>query len=200
MSIQAVAWVLDHSPAEWGARLALISIANHADASGRDAWPSYATIAKEARMSRRAAIDAVARLEASQAIRIRKQASPQGTNVYTVLGIGGAGSALGGEDDGEAGDIQVVKPASPEPSFNHLTAVPNPKRPKKPVDNRTWAQKENDRRLGGEGARFLETTPEYIAEVEAKAEPPGVEVPKAVRPAEAARARSLIKSTLRKGS
>lgn len=49
MSVQALSWVLDDvrgiKPTE---RLALISIANHADRHGRNAWPSYETIAAEA--------------------------------------------------------------------------------------------------------------------------------------------------------
>ena len=209
MSIQAVAWVLENSTAELGARLVLIAIANHAHSDGTGAYPSYETIGQEARMDRRNAIAAVQRLEQDGHIKILRGGGRGHSNHYIILGLAGLKSGgdetspfvSGNSDANSDGDhIKTVMPASPEPRTNRLTAVPNPKKPKKPVDNRTWAQKESDRRYGGEGARFLETTPEYIAEVEAKAEPPGAEVPKVVRPAEAARARSLIKSTLRKGS
>lgn len=46
-------WVLDHSDAELASRLVLLAIANHADAHGRNAWPSQATIAAEAHVSER---------------------------------------------------------------------------------------------------------------------------------------------------
>lgn len=48
MSIQAVAWVLEHSSAKLADRLVLIAIANHADARGWNAWPSIDKIAEEA--------------------------------------------------------------------------------------------------------------------------------------------------------
>lgn len=48
MSIQAVAWVLEHSQAKLADRLVLIAIANHVGSRGWDAWPSVETIATEA--------------------------------------------------------------------------------------------------------------------------------------------------------
>jgi hypothetical protein len=48
VSIQAVAWVLEHSEAKLADRLVLIAIANHADARGWNAWPSIEKIAEEA--------------------------------------------------------------------------------------------------------------------------------------------------------
>jgi hypothetical protein len=53
MSIQAVAWVLERSASRLGARLVMISIANHADRHGATAFPSVKTIAMEAGMSPR---------------------------------------------------------------------------------------------------------------------------------------------------
>lgn len=56
MSIQAVAWVLDHEQATTGAeRLVLLSIANHADASG-DSYPSIERIMREANLARRRSV------------------------------------------------------------------------------------------------------------------------------------------------
>lgn len=49
MSVQALAWVLDHSRAENTARLVLMSLANHAGVDGGNAYPSVATIARQAR-------------------------------------------------------------------------------------------------------------------------------------------------------
>lgn len=51
MSVQAMGWVLEHSRSQTGTRLVLMAIANHADADGRNAWPSQKRIAQEARVS-----------------------------------------------------------------------------------------------------------------------------------------------------
>lgn len=48
-----MSWVLDHSESELASRLVLLAIANHCDASGRNAWPAQETIATEARVSDR---------------------------------------------------------------------------------------------------------------------------------------------------
>ena len=53
MSVQAISWVLEHSKARLGARLVLLSIANHANGEGENAWPSVSRIADEAGMSPR---------------------------------------------------------------------------------------------------------------------------------------------------
>lgn len=50
MSIQAVAWVLDHSDSRGLARLVLISLANHANTDA-ECWPAQRTIAREAGIS-----------------------------------------------------------------------------------------------------------------------------------------------------
>lgn len=54
MSVQALSWVFDNvrglSPVQ---RLVLLSIANHADKHGDNAWPSIATISEETDISRR---------------------------------------------------------------------------------------------------------------------------------------------------
>jgi hypothetical protein len=72
MSVQALAWVFDHFTG-WceargmdpsaGQRLVLLSIANHADKEGRNAWPSTATICGEAAVSKRTAETAIRWLE-----------------------------------------------------------------------------------------------------------------------------------------
>lgn len=63
MSVQAIGWVLEESETTGNTRLVLASIANHAGARGENAWPSYDTIAHEARCSRATAIRAVAACE-----------------------------------------------------------------------------------------------------------------------------------------
>src|SRR5688500_7689242 len=44
-------WVFERSASSGNARLALLSVANHADRDGAHAWPSYETIAIESRCS-----------------------------------------------------------------------------------------------------------------------------------------------------
>lgn len=51
MSIQAVAWVLDHSQSRGLARLVLISLANHAHKDTAECYPAQRTIAAEAGIS-----------------------------------------------------------------------------------------------------------------------------------------------------
>lgn len=126
MSIQAIAWVLENSTAELGARLVLLSIANHADRLGHNAYPSYETIGIEARMDRRNAIAAVQRLERDGHITVRRKASRLGTNVYTILGMASDVSSpptpVASDAAGDVHDTLLVMPASPEPSLNRLTA------------------------------------------------------------------------------
>ena len=97
MSVQAIGWVFDHSPAKGSDRLVLLSIANHAGQSPEDgaweAWPGIDTMAREAGLDRpRTVRDALGRLEAAGAVeriingapdeRIRRDRRP---NLYRVL-------------------------------------------------------------------------------------------------------------------
>lgn len=115
MSVQAVAWVLEHSAARLGSRLALLSIANHAHPDGTQSFPSYDTIAKEARLSRRQAVRAVATLADEGHIFIDPKASPFGTNVYTITGL--APSDNLSPTRGGNGRWVVTNPANGEVTF-----------------------------------------------------------------------------------
>ena len=77
MSVQAMGWVLDHSPSTGTDRLVLISIANHAgpeplDGEGGpsfEAWPGVGTIQREAGLARERTVqDSLARLVESGAV------------------------------------------------------------------------------------------------------------------------------------
>lgn len=87
MSIQAVSWVLEHSKATLGARLALISIANNADKRGENSCPGFSTIAEEACFSRRAAVTAVAKLLEEKHVEVMGVDPKYKTNIYRVLGM-----------------------------------------------------------------------------------------------------------------
>lgn len=89
MSIQAVAWVFDEHPASGGDRLVLLALANHYSRDGI-CFVSYDTIAREARMSRRAAIDAVNRLEQAGYIGVSRPGDTDHRwpcNSYTLSGF-----------------------------------------------------------------------------------------------------------------
>lgn len=93
--MQAVVFVLEHSDAEGGERLVLISIANHADRTGDNAFPSYSTIAHESRMTRRNVITCVKALERSGEIEVRREKvmGRLPRNVYRLVGMTGEKSS-----------------------------------------------------------------------------------------------------------
>lgn len=97
MSVQALAWVFDHSPTRGADRLVLLSIANHAGRNVGDgaweAWPGVALIQREAGLDRsRTVQDALRRLVDSGALqrevngapdeRIRRDHRP---NLYRIM-------------------------------------------------------------------------------------------------------------------
>ena len=91
MSVQAISWVLDHSPSKGTERLVLLSLANHAHDDGSHAWPAVATIGREANVSERSVQRALRALEEAGAIladglapdeRLRRDRRP---TMYRVL-------------------------------------------------------------------------------------------------------------------
>lgn len=85
MSVQAIAWVLEHSESRLGPRHVMISIANHAKADGTDAWPSIETIAHEARLSEREVRYALRDLEEMGELVVQMRAGPHGCNLYSIV-------------------------------------------------------------------------------------------------------------------
>lgn len=130
MSVQAMGWVFENMPdTSAGAKLVLLSIANHCGADGKDAWPSLETLAKEARLSRRQAIRCVNELAASGHIVVHKGGGPtrQGgaTNLYEIPGVVTGRHPVTRPEvvtsTTEPSDIsgtEVVTPMSPEPRTN----------------------------------------------------------------------------------
>lgn len=84
MSVHAISWVLRHSEAQYGARLVLIVLADHADAEGRGTYPSVGTIAREARLEKRQVQRVLMELAGSGRIARRPEASPFGTTIYDL--------------------------------------------------------------------------------------------------------------------
>lgn len=91
MSIQAVAWVLEHSTTKGLDRLVLISLANHANEDG-ECWPSIERIAAEANTKPVQARRVIGSLEAEGHIIRQVNAAPDSrmrgdrkTNLYRLL-------------------------------------------------------------------------------------------------------------------
>ena len=124
MSVQAISWVLSHSKAKLGARLVLLSIANHARDDGTGAWPSIATIAREAHLSDRQAQYCIKLLQKIGEVQRQEGMGPYGTNLYSMPLMGGAKSAPGYDRRGAVSSKrgcsfvqEGVQPSSPNPSL-----------------------------------------------------------------------------------
>jgi hypothetical protein len=84
VSIEAMSSVFQYSQSKLAARLVLLSIANHANDHGI-AWPGLVTISKESGVSFRQIKRALRQLVEMSELRINRNASPLGTNVYVFL-------------------------------------------------------------------------------------------------------------------
>lgn len=122
MSVQAMAWVFDHSESTLGARLVLLAIANHADKEGRNSWASVRQLAEEARLSERKVQYALRALTKAGEIRSAGRSKAR-TNIFDLPGVG-AQSAPRAPDgvqpttlQGAILDTQGVNPSAPEPSL-----------------------------------------------------------------------------------
>lgn len=124
MSIQAVAWVLEHSEATLADRLVLIAIANHADARGWNAYPSVPLIAREARVDERTVYRALDALKASGEVTVQRR--PGHSSMYAIAALHGGdnlsgvrGDKLSGEGSQSArGPLTNRQPNHKEPSGN----------------------------------------------------------------------------------
>ena len=129
MSVQAMAWVLEHSKATGNDRLVLLAIANHASKEGTEAWPSVPLIAREARVSQRTVTRALKRLAALGELEVmRGQGMSQGQyrpNLYAMPGVtlcppsndsGVTPHASRGDKHGKSGVTPVADKPSLEPS------------------------------------------------------------------------------------
>ena len=115
MSVQALAWVFDHSTARGADRLVLLALANHAGKEpvngAWECWPGVATIAREAGLERhRTAQDALTRLEGAGAIERVLNGAPDGRirpdrrpNLYRILGVSQSDTPTG--DGTQRGDV-----------------------------------------------------------------------------------------------
>lgn len=119
MSIQAVAWVLEHSEATLADRLVLIAIANHADARGWNAYPAVPLIAREALVSEATVYRALATLEESGELTVKRRAGR--SNMYAITALGGSQIERGYPSQIERGPLANTQKRGrklrPEPSI-----------------------------------------------------------------------------------
>jgi hypothetical protein len=87
VSIQAVAWVLEHSEATLADRLVLIAIANHVHLAATHAWPGVDRIAAEARVDRATVYRSLSRLVALGELEVTRGGGRGNTNAYTLKGL-----------------------------------------------------------------------------------------------------------------
>jgi hypothetical protein len=130
VSVHVTSWVFKHSEESTpGRRLVLLILADHADNDGRNAYPSVATIAREARMSERGVRYALRELEASGQIRALGIHPQLRTTEYQVLmgqRVPGGQRVQGGQplqgaapDSSKGGQMATdqVSQIAPEPSL-----------------------------------------------------------------------------------
>lgn len=135
MSVHVMSWVLRNSDARLGDRLVLLVLADHAKDDGTSAWPSVATIADEARLSRRGATYCLGNLERAGAI-VKTGQSRHGTNVWTVVMAEQQALDTSTPDTQDAhslpaqilrgvqDDAQTSEAVAPDPSGNHPNNTP----------------------------------------------------------------------------
>ncbi|HUW00769.1 MAG TPA: helix-turn-helix domain-containing protein [Acidimicrobiales bacterium] len=150
MSIQALAWLIEEVPNLYHddealsatQRLVLLSIANHADRFGGNAWPTMSTICHEAGVSKRRAQDAIRALEERGIISrevneggSRDCPADRRPNRYTILPLALA-DTNGVDEDGVAATITPTNGVdAPSPPLTNGVDVPSTPRGGRSVTN-----------------------------------------------------------------
>jgi predicted transcriptional regulator len=84
MSIRVMTWLWENSPASGTDLLVMLAIADNADDSGGNAWPSMRTLARKCRISERSVQRAIRSLQAAGLLMIEESAGRSGTHRFTV--------------------------------------------------------------------------------------------------------------------
>jgi hypothetical protein len=124
VSLKAMTWVLDDSPATGGARLVLLALAEHAHDDGAESYPAVETLARRARMSRRGVQQALRKLEGDGAI-APDGLGPRGQTKWRVV-MGGAQTAPRADERVGGRSLEHVggAPRAPEPTTEPTTNRP----------------------------------------------------------------------------
>lgn len=127
MSVKAIAWVWEHSRAEGAARLVLLAIADCANATGWDAWPSMAELCRKTRLSERGVQKAIRRLEEMGELMVTVNSGRGRTNRYRVVmetPNGVRGSEVVNPEPGAPRTEFAPEPGSPQ-TPNVVRETPN---------------------------------------------------------------------------
>lgn len=162
MSIQAVAWVLEHSQAKLTDRLVLIAIANHADARGWNAWPSIPKIAEEAGVHETTVWRSIKALEVLGELTVQRR--PGKNSRYGLTALAPLQPAMG----------DPLQTAKGRPLANRKAPLANRKKPLAPVQ---YEPSVTVNEPSCAGARASTHTPELPADMRAR----GAEFFKALR-------------------
>lgn len=128
MSVQAIAYVLEHSEAEHACRLVLLSMANHTN----DEWVASASVAtymKETRLGERTVQTAIKQLVTDKRIRSRGTHPKYRTNSYELVRqVADAESAPPADiaGAGPAGGRSIEADSAPEPKASRGLTSSNP--------------------------------------------------------------------------
>jgi hypothetical protein len=137
MSIQALVWVIEYSQSRLSDRCVLMSIANHCDRQGKNAWPSVDTISREAKVSPRQVQISVTRLTKTGELSVARNQGPRRTNLYELPMMAEGNPALlakipeaerGGAEYAGVQNMQGAHSASgaQNPVSNHQDSAPEP--------------------------------------------------------------------------
>jgi thiol-disulfide isomerase/thioredoxin len=85
MSVRVMSWVWDYSPVGGNDRLMLLAIADNADDTGANAWPSIATLARKTRVDERTVQRIIRRLTDGGHLKVEATAGGRRSNRYTVV-------------------------------------------------------------------------------------------------------------------
>lgn len=119
MSVRVMTWVWEHSQAEGLARLVLLAIADSADDTGANAWPSVATIASKCKVSERTVQRVVQALAASGQLVVDWNAGPHGTNRFRVVMTPTVSHPSGLDDTPTAGHAEADDLTTDPPTGSH---------------------------------------------------------------------------------
>ena len=165
MSHQATTWVMEFSQSRLADRLVLGAIAHRISNDSGEAWPSIATIAREANLSERSVHYSIRALSAMGELEISQGKTRMGTNTYRMprflawvqtLHPGGrvqsahrgVQSTTKGVQSTAAKVSQIAPEPSLEPSVNHQrnrTRTQNPRAIPSPGEHQKKIEHRNER-------------------------------------------------------
>lgn len=119
VAVKVLGWVWEFSQSKGAERLVLLAIADCANASGHDAWPSMTELCRKTRLSERGVQKAIRRLEEMGELRVTKNAGRGRTNRYQIVME-------------TPNEVQGSEGQNPEPRTPRTEFAPEPGSPQTP--------------------------------------------------------------------